>query len=108
PYRSSGTGKNGYDCSGLTYSLYLNNAGIELNRSSRDQVKNGVAVKKSELIPGDIVFFRTSGRGIGHVGLYIGDGNMIHASSGSKKVVITPIDSKWYKQRYVTARRIIN
>ncbi len=107
PYRSGGTGKGGYDCSGLTYSLYLNHAGIKLNRSSGGQAKNGVAVKKSELVPGDIVLFRASGKGIGHAGLYIGDGNMIHASSGRRKVIITPIDQAWYKKRYVTARRII-
>lgn len=108
PYVGGGTGKEGYDCSGLTYSLYLNTLNIKLNRSSRDQVKNGVEVSKSELIPGDLIFFRTSGEGIGHVGLYIGDNNMIHASSGSGKVVITDIDSKYYKQRYVTSRRIIS
>lgn len=107
PYVSGDIGKRGYDCSGLTYSTYLKGAGIKLNRSSKDQVKNGVEVKKSDLIPGDLVFFRTGGRNIGHVGIYVGDGNMIHASSGSKKVIITPIDEKWYKQRYVTARRII-
>ncbi len=107
PYVSGDTGKRGYDCSGLTYSTYLKGADIKLGRSSRDQAKNGVEVKKSELIPGDLIFFRTWGRHIGHVGIYIGDGNMIHASSGSKKVIVTPIDQKWYKQRYVTARRII-
>ena len=107
PYRSGGTGEGGYDCSGLTYAMYLNHAGIKLNRSSRAQVKNGVGVKKSELIPGDIVLFRASGKDIGHAGLYIGDGKMIHASSGRGKVIITPIDQAWYKKRYVTARRII-
>lgn len=109
PYRSGGIGPDNYDCSGLTYSLYLNSAGIELNRVSKDQAKNGTPVKKSELIPGDLVFFKASGPNIGHVGLYIGDGQMIHASSGkAAKVIITPIDDPyWYKPRYVTARRII-
>lgn len=108
PYVSGDTGKRGYDCSGLTYSIYLNVLGTKLNRSSRDQVRNGVEVKKEELIPGDLVFFRTSGKGIGHVGLYIGDNNMIHASSGRKKVMITSLDEAYYKTRYVAARRIIN
>ncbi len=108
PYVSGDTGKRGYDCSGLTYSIYLNVLGTKLNRSSRDQVRNGVEVKKSDLIPGDLVFFRTSGKGIGHVGLYIGDNNMIHASSGRKKVMISSLDEAYYKTRYVTARRIIN
>lgn len=108
PYVSGDTGKRGYDCSGLTYSIYLNVLGTKLNRSSRDQVNNGVEIKKEELIPGDLVFFRTTGKGIGHVGLYIGDNNMIHASSGRKKVMISSLDEAYYKTRYVTARRIIN
>lgn len=108
PYVSGDTGKRGYDCSGLTYSIYLNVLGTKLNRTSSDQAKNGIAVKKEELIPGDLVFFRTTGKGIGHVGLYIGDNNMIHASSGRKKVMISSLDEKYYKTRYVTARRIIN
>ena len=109
PYRSGGIGPDSYDCSGLTYSLYLNDAGIELNRVSKEQAKNGTPVKKSELIPGDLVFFKTSGPNIGHVGLYVGDGQMIHASSGkARKVITTPIDDPyWYRPRYVTARRII-
>ncbi len=108
PYVSGDTGKRGYDCSGLTYSIYLNLLGIKLNRSSKDQAKNGIEVKKEDLIPGDLVFFRTSGKSIGHVGIYIGDGDMIHASSGRKQVMISPLDETYYKTRYVTARRIIN
>lgn len=107
PYIGGGIGPKGYDCSGLTYSIYLNNLGIKLNRTSRDQAHNGVEVKKADLIPGDLVFFRTTGKGIGHVGLYIGDNNMIHASSGRRKVMISSLDEAYYKQRYVTARRII-
>jgi len=108
PYVYGGTGAKGFDCSGLTYSIYLNTLNIKLNRSSRAQASNGVEVKKQDLIPGDLVFFRTSGKNIGHVGIYIGDGKMIHASSGRKKVIISPLDESYYKTRYVTARRIIN
>lgn len=107
PYRSAAIGPNGYDCSGLTYSLFLNNLSIKLNRSSRDQVRNGVEISKADLMPGDLVFFRTTGKGIGHVGLYIGDSQMIHASSGRKQVMISSIEEAYYKQRYVSARRII-
>lgn len=108
PYVYGGTGAKGYDCSGLTYSIYLNTLNIKLNRSSRAQASNGVAVNKQDLIPGDLVFFRTSGKNIGHVGIYIGDGKMIHASSGRKRVIISSLDETYYRTRYVTARRIIN
>lgn len=101
-------GRKGYDCSGLTYSIYLNELGIELNRNSIDQAKNGLQIDKKDLIPGDLVFFKTSSEGISHVGLYIGEGNMIHASSGHRKVMITNINqSSYYSSRYATARRII-
>lgn len=108
PYVYSDTGKKGYDCSGLTYSIYLDELGIKLGRSSISQAKDGVQVSREELIPGDLVFFKTSGKNIGHAGLYVGEGNMIHASSGQNKVMITNIDeSNYYTSRYVTARRII-
>lgn len=108
PYVSGGTSSNGYDCSGLTYSLYLNQLGIKLPRSSSDQVSAGETVAKSELIPGDLLFFRTSGSGIGHVGVYIGDNKMIHASTGQRKIIVADIDSNYFATRYVTAKRIIN
>lgn len=108
PYVYGGTGAKGYDCSGLTSSIYLNATGIKLNRTSRDQTKNGIEVSRDKLIPGDLVFFKTSGSGISHVGIYIGDGNMIHASSGSKKVIISSLNETYYKARYVTAVRVIN
>lgn len=108
-YSYGGIGPDSFDCSGLTYSIYLNELDIELKRRSRDQIKDGISVSREELIPGDLVFFRTSGIKISHVGLYVGDDNMIHASSGSSKVMVTNIKtSSYYNNRYVTARRIIN
>lgn len=100
-------GNRGYDCSGLIYSLYLNHLGIELPRNSSAQSSVGIKVDKSQLVPGDLIFFRTRGSGISHVGIYIGEGNMIHASSSKAKVRIDNIDEKYYAQRYVTARRIL-
>lgn len=108
PYISGDTGRRGYDCSGLTYALYLNNFGIKLPRTSAGQATVGTKVGKAELQPGDLVFFRTGGRSIGHVGLYIGNNNMIHASSGQKRMAIANINNNYFKPRYVTARRILN
>jgi len=108
PYVYGDTGKRGFDCSGLTYSLYMNQLDITLPRSSNVQVNSGVKVDKTNLVPGDLLFFNTSGKRISHVGLYIGEGNMIHASSGKMQVRIDTIDSGYYNNRYVTARRIVN
>lgn len=107
PYVYGDIGRKGYDCSGLVYSVYLNNLGIKLPRSSSAQVQAGEKVERADLVPGDIVLFNTSGKGISHAGLYIGDGNMIHASSSQRKVMITSIYSTYYNSRFVTARRVI-
>lgn len=109
PYVYADTGSRGYDCSGLTYSIYSMELEIKIPRSSSEQAKVGTYIDKSELIPGDLLFFNTGGRGISHVGIYIGDGNMIHASSSTaKQVTISTIESGYYGQRYVTARRVVN
>jgi len=108
PYVYAAAGPNAYDCSGFTYYIFKNELGITLPRTSYSQGSAGVKVEKSQLVPGDLVFFNTTGRGISHVGLYIGDGNMIHASSGKRQVRIDNINSGYYSQRYVTGRRVIN
>lgn len=107
PYIYGDTGKRGYDCSGLVYSIYLEELGIELPRSSNELVDIGREVNKSELVAGDILLFNTRGQRISHAGIYIGEGNMIHASSGERKVTISPVDSGYFNSRYVTARRVI-
>ena len=97
----------GFDCSGFTTYVFRN-FGVSLNRSSKDQIKNGTAVSKSNLLPGDIVIFKNQGKtAIGHVGIYIGNGNFIHAANKKEGVVITALSSSYYSQRYVGARRVI-
>ena len=81
--------------------------GIKLNRTSRDQIKNGTAVERSNLQQGDLVLFRgESGSSIGHVGIYVGGGEFIHASNPKGGVKITALDSSYYNTRYVGARRV--
>ena len=97
----------GFDCSGFTQYVYKH-FGITLNRVSRDQSKNGVAVDKANLQPGDILLFKgSSGSAIGHVGIYIGGGQFIHAENPSTDVCITSMSSNYYTTRYVGARRVI-
>ena len=107
-YVSGGTSPSkGFDCSGFTQYVYKH-FGISINRTSSAQINNGVAVEKSDLQPGDLVIFNNDANTkIGHVGIYVGDGNFIHASNPSDGVKITTLLSGYYKQRYVGARRVI-
>ena len=110
PYVWGAQGPNGFDCSGFTYYVFKNAAGITLPRTSAAQSKYGVAVSKSNLKPGDLVFFDTSGPnngGVTHCGMYIGDGQFIHAASGQGKVVINNLNSSYYVNAYVNARRVL-
>ena len=110
PYVWGAQGPNSFDCSGFTYYVFKNKAGITLPRNSSAQSTYGKYVKKSELRAGDLVFFDTSGANNGavsHVGLYIGDGKMIHASYSQKKIVIDNFNSSYYQKAYVNARRVL-
>ena len=102
------TGKrNTFDCSGLTTYVYKKN-GIALPRRAIAQSKVGKRVSRYNLKKGDLVFFDTSKRHKGyvnHVGIYIGNGKFIHASSAKKKVVITSLNKAFYSQRFKVARR---
>ena len=107
PYVYGAAGPNSFDCSGLTYYCYKNAAGITLNRSSAAQASNGRYVSKSELKPGDLVFFNSGTNRIHHVGMYVGNGQFIHAPSPGKSVKYENLYSSYYVKGYVTARRII-
>jgi cell wall-associated NlpC family hydrolase len=105
PYVSGGRSPKGFDCSGLVWYVYRKN-GVELPDTSYKQARAGKHVDRDDMVPGDLVFFR-SGRKIDHVGLYVGDGYMIHAPGRGKKVRKANLDDKYYRQHYVTSRRII-
>lgn len=97
----------GFDCSGFTSYVYKN-FGISLNRTSGGQIKNGVAVERNNLQLGDIVVFNNNANSaIGHVGIYIGGNNFIHAANSKEGVIITSLSSSYYNKRYVGARRVI-
>ncbi|MFE5922106.1 NlpC/P60 family protein [Streptomyces sp. NPDC056468] len=88
PYVWGATGPNAFDCSGLTQAAYRS-AGLSLPRTTYAQIDAGRRVSRSELLPGDLVFFYS---GISHVGLYIGNGQMIHAPNPSAPVRVAPLD----------------
>lgn len=107
PYVYGTNGPNTFDCSGFVQYVYKH-FGISLSRSSSTQANDGVYVSKSDLQPGDVLIFRdTSNSRIGHVGLYIGGGQFIHASTSKTGVKISSLDAGAYQQRYVCARRIL-
>lgn len=107
PYVYAEEGPNAFDCSGLTWYVYKQ-FGYSLNRSSKDQINNGTAVLKAELQLGDLVFFSKNGSYPTHVGLYIGEGNFIHASTPQSGVKIDSLYSSYYdSDYYLGARRII-
>jgi cell wall-associated NlpC family hydrolase len=97
----------GFDCSGLVHYVY-SHFGYSLPRTARAQYKNGEAVDKADLQPGDLVFFATNGgRAISHVGIYIGDGQFIHAATSRQGVIISDIGSTYWAKVLVGARRIV-
>lgn len=105
-YSYGASGPRSFDCSGLTMHVYKH-FGISLPHSSASQAKEGEYVKKSDLQEGDLVFFNTSSKGISHVGIYIGGGEFIHASTSKRNVEISSLSESYYDKRYVTARRVI-
>lgn len=108
-YVYGGSGPNTFDCSGFTMYV-LKNFGVTLSHSATAQSRVGTYVSKEKLQPGDLVFFTDyeTGSGIGHCGIYIGDGNFIHASSGTGYCVkISTLTSGSYLKRYETARRVV-
>lgn len=106
PYVWGGTTPSGFDCSGFVQYVFKQ-SGISLPRTTSEQVKVGTYVSKSNLQPGDLVFLKNTYReGVSHVGIYIGDGQMIHASS-SKGVTISNLSASYYTQHYHSARRVL-
>ena len=99
--------QNGIDCSGLATQMYLAVTGIALPRSTQDQSRCGNLVSRTELRPGDLIFFvALKDKQVDHVGIYLGDANFVHASY-SKGVVVSSLLQDYYVQRYHSARRLI-
>lgn len=104
PYRYGGLSKQGVDCSGFTYLTFAEQFGIRLPRTTRSQVKKGIEVDQSELLPGDLIFFNT-GYQQRHMGVYVGKKQFIHASS-SRGVMISRLDNPYWQSAYWHSRRV--
>ncbi len=105
PYLWGGSTPRGFDCSGFTQYVFRQH-GISIPRTTTTQCNVGTYVSQDELLPGDLVFLQNTYRdGISHVGIYIGNGQMIHAANAG--VLISDLSGAYYVEHYATARRII-
>jgi cell wall-associated NlpC family hydrolase len=112
PYRYGGTTPKGFDCSGFVRFVF-EAFGFGLDRSSHSQARQGEAVDPKQIQPGDLLFFKTRGNQdrVSHVGIYLGQGQFIHAGSwggpGKRGVKIGELGSSYYANRLVSARRVL-
>lgn len=107
PYRMGGASRDGMDCSGLVIRVY-DHFGLALPRTSAEQSQVGETVDKSDLMGGDLVFFRTTRREqVTHVGIYVGAGKFIHASTSARRVRVDELDSAYFRRRFAGARRVM-
>ena len=107
PYRYGGKDKNGADCSGFIMEVYKKVTGLLLPRNSGKQCEYCQRIAREDIVEGDLLFFSSpsSGKNVAHVGMYIGNGNMIHASS-SRGVIETSINSAYYIRHYLCSGRV--
>jgi cell wall-associated NlpC family hydrolase len=109
PYVYGASGPSSFDCSGFT-SYIMNLFGVSIPRTAASQLtQSSYDVSVENLLPGDLVFFRSgdSSLAASHVGMYIGNGQFIHASSGAGYVTINNLSDSWYNKTYVGARRVL-
>jgi len=106
PYRRGGTGIQGFDCSGFVQAMYENTLGLVLPHNAKAQAAVTEKIDKSELKPGDLVFFNTLRRAFSHVGIYIGDGKFIHSPRPGGEVRIEDMRDSYWVKRFNGARRV--
>jgi cell wall-associated NlpC family hydrolase len=108
PYRSGGTTYKGVDCSGFVFAVYRQFE-VPVPRTSLDQSRVGVPIDRSDLKPADLVFFKTSKRAsVTHVGIYVGKGKFIHASTSSRQVRVDTLSDDYYRKTFTVARRVVS
>ncbi len=109
PYVYGSESPQAFDCSGFTRFVYTRVTGLSLPRSARGQYADGTPVSKEEAKPGDILGFDTFGSGPSHVGIYLGDGKVIHAASAGSQtgVIVSKLSDKYYAERWLGVRRYL-
>jgi cell wall-associated NlpC family hydrolase len=108
PYRRGGnTLETGFDCSGFVRAMYNQTAGYLLPRRAEEQAAATQKIDRSELKPGDLVFFHTMRRAFSHVGIYVGEGKFIHSPRSGAKVRVEDMSLSYWKSRFNGARRVL-
>lgn len=110
PYRFGGTTpERGFDCSGFTTYVFRESVQLALPRTAQDQFNQaGSAIAKTELVAGDLVFFRQNRRRVDHVGIYVGEGRFVHAPSSGGRVRIDALSSPHWTRSYAGAKRLLD
>ena len=107
PYRRGGTSiDTGFDCSGFVRAIYEQTAGLLLPRRAKDQAATSQKIERSDLQPGDLVFFNTMRRAFSHVGIYVGDGQFIHSPKPGAEVRVESLSLAYWARRFDGARRV--
>jgi cell wall-associated NlpC family hydrolase len=106
PYKWGGSGPTKFDCSGLVRFVY-GEIGIEVPRTAAEQYSAARHIDLDDIAPGDLLFFRISGRRISHVAIYAGDGRFIHAPQTGRPVELRTLDDEFYRPRLVAAGRFL-
>ena len=107
PYKRGGISEEkGFDCSGFVRYMFEKSVGLLLPRRAEDQAKVTEEINRSELKPGDLVFFNTMKRTFSHVGIYVGDGKFIHAPRPGKSVRVDDMREAYWQKRFNGARRV--
>ncbi len=106
PYRYGGRTPAGFDCSGFVGYVFSQSAGLALPRRADEMGRMGETLVRADLAPGDLVFFNTLGRGYSHVGIYVGEGQFVHAPARRGRVRVDRLNDPYWTARYNGARRI--